>query len=215
MLRNIGKIDPTDVHDTIAANGYQAAVKAITTRTPEEIIDAVEASGLRGRGGGGFPTGRKWRICRGVPGDQKFIICNGDEGDPGAFMDRSIMEGDPHRVLEGMIIGAYAIGASEARIYVRSEYPLAVKHLRIALEQARAMGLLGKNILGSGFDFDIKISKGGGAFVCGEVTALMPFAGGQTGEPVPRTSLSGPTRSLGQAYGDQQRGNLGQHPGNH
>ncbi|MGA7564432.1 MAG: NAD(P)H-dependent oxidoreductase subunit E [Desulfobaccales bacterium] len=186
VLSNIGKIDPTDVHDTIAVNGYQAAVKAITTQTPDEIIDDVEASGLRGRGGGGFPTGRKWRICRGVPGDQKFIICNGDEGDPGAFMDRSIMEGDPHRVLEGMIIGAYAIGASEARIYVRSEYPLAVKHLGIAIEQARAMGLLGKNILGKGFDFDIKISKGGGAFVCGEETALIRSVEGDIGEPVPR-----------------------------
>ncbi len=186
VLSNIGKIDPTDVHDTIAVNGYQAAVKAITTLTPEEIINAVEASGLRGRGGGGFPTGRKWRLCRGVPGDQKFIICNGDEGDPGAFMDRSIMEGDPHRVLEGMIIGAYAIGASQAHIYVRSEYPLAVKHLLIAIEQARAMGLLGKNILGAGFDFDIKISKGGGAFVCGEETALIRSVEGDIGEPVPR-----------------------------
>ncbi|MGO9621442.1 MAG: NAD(P)H-dependent oxidoreductase subunit E [Desulfobaccales bacterium] len=186
VLSNIGKIDPTDVHDTIAVNGYQAAVKALTTQTPDEIINAVEASGLRGRGGGGFPTGRKWRICRGVPGDQKFIICNGDEGDPGAFMDRSIMEGDPHRVLEGMIIGAYAIGASQAHIYVRSEYPLAIKHLLIALEQARAMGLLGKNILGTGFDFDIKISKGGGAFVCGEETALIRSVEGDIGEPVPR-----------------------------
>ena len=180
VLNNIGKIDPTDVHDTIAVNGYQAAVKALTTQTPDEIINAVEASGLRGRGGGGFPTGRKWRSCRDVPGDQRFIICNGDEGDPGAFMDRSIMEGDPHRVLEGMLIGAYAIGASQGFIYVRAEYPLAVKHLRIAIEQARAMGFLGKNILGSGFDFDIKINKGGGAFVCGESTALMASLGRQT-----------------------------------
>ncbi len=183
VLNNIGKIDPTDVHDTIAVNGYQAAVQALTTLTPDEIINAVEASGLRGRGGGGFPTGRKWRSCKAAPGDQRFIICNGDEGDPGAFMDRSIMEGDPHRVLEGMIIGAYAIGASQGFIYVRAEYPLAVKHLTIALEQARSMGLLGKDILGTGFDFDIKINRGGGAFVCGESTALMASLEGKPGEP--------------------------------
>ena len=186
VLGNIGKIDPTEVRDTIVAGGYQALAKTLAGLTPEEVIEAVAASGLRGRGGGGFPTGRKWRICREVPGEVKYIICNGDEGDPGAFMDRSIMEGDPHRVLEGMIIGAYAIGARHGVIYVRGEYPLAVKHLGIALKQARALGLLGKNILGAGFDFDITISKGGGAFVCGEETALIRSVQGDIGEPVPR-----------------------------
>ena len=154
--------------------------------SPEAVIDAVERSGLRGRGGGGFPTGRKWRLCRQVPGDVKYLICNGDEGDPGAFMDRAVMEGDPHAVLEGMIIGAYAIGATQGYIYVRHEYPLAVKRLALAIDQAREAGLLGANILGSGFSFDVKISKGAGAFVCGEETALIASMEGDIGEPHPR-----------------------------
>ena len=189
VLKNIGKIDPTDMRDTIAVGGYEALAKALTTMTPGEVIDAVEASGLRGRGGGGFPSGRKWRIAaenlKKNPGPM-YIVGNGDEGDPGAFMDRTIMEGDPHAVLEGMIIGAYAMGATQGFIYVRLEYPVAIRHLTIALEQARNLGLLGKNILGSGFDFDIQINRGAGAFVCGEETALIASLDGRIGEPIPR-----------------------------
>lgn len=182
-LRNNGRIDPTNIKDYLAAEGYAALAKALTTMTPEQIITEVEKSGLRGRGGGGFPTGRKWRSCRQAPGKIHYLVCNGDEGDPGAFMDRSIMEGDPHSVLEGMIIAAYAIGASQGYIYVRHEYPLAVTHLSIALQQAREYGFLGQNILGSGFDFDIRINRGGGAFVCGESSALMASLEGRPGEP--------------------------------
>ena len=189
VLKNIGKIDPTDMRDTIAVGGYEALAKALTTMTPGEVIDAVEASGLRGRGGGGFPSGRKWRIAaenlKKNPGPM-YIVGNGDEGDPGAFMDRTIMEGDPHAVLEGMIIGAYALGATQGFIYVRLEYPVAIRHLTIALEQARNLGLLGKNILGSGFDFDIQINRGAGAVVCGEETALIASLDGRIGEPIPR-----------------------------
>ncbi|MGQ9695042.1 MAG: NADH-ubiquinone oxidoreductase-F iron-sulfur binding region domain-containing protein [Thermodesulfobacteriota bacterium] len=182
-LRNNGRIDPTDIRDYLAADGYAALAKALTSMTPEQIITEVEKAGLRGRGGGGFPTGRKWRSCRQAPGKIHYLVCNGDEGDPGAFMDRSIMEGDPHSVLEGMIIAAYAIGAAQGYIYVRHEYPLAVTHLSIALQQARAYGFLGQNILGSGFDFDIRINRGGGAFVCGESSALMASLEGRPGEP--------------------------------
>ena len=150
---------------------------------PEQIIDEIKASGLRGRGGAGFPTGKKWEDCRNAPGDIKYIICNCDEGDPGAYMDRSLLEGNPHSVLEGMIIGAYAIGGSHGYIYVRHEYPLACKNAEIAITQARKAGLLGKNILGSGFSFDVEIAKGGGAFVCGESTALIASIEGRVGEP--------------------------------
>jgi NADP-reducing hydrogenase subunit HndC len=186
VLRNIGNIAPTDIRDTIAVGGYQGLAKALTTMTPEEIIATVEASGLRGRGGGGFPTGRKWRSA--TENAQKnpgpvYVIGNGDEGDPGAFMDRTLMEGDPHAVLEGMTIGAYALGAQQGYIYVRLEYPLAVRHLQVAIEQARSLGLLGQNILGSGFNFDIQINRGAGAFVCGESTALMASIEGKPGEP--------------------------------
>lgn len=189
VLKNIGKIDPTDIRDTIAVGGYEALAKALTTMTPEEIVDAVSASGLRGRGGGGFPTGRKWRSA--VTAAQKspgvvYVICNGDEGDPGAFMDRTIMEGDPHAVLEGMIIGAYAVGSHTGYIYVRTEYPIAVQNLSLAIEQARQLGMLGKNILGTGFDFDIQINRGAGAFVCGESTALFTSIEGKPGEPRPK-----------------------------
>ena len=150
---------------------------------PEEIIDTVKRSGLRGRGGGGFPTGLKWEFCRKAAGDTKYLICNADEGDPGAFMDRSVLEGDPHSVLEGMIIAAYAIGANQGYIYVRAEYPLAVKHLKIAINQARERDFLGKNILGTGFDFDIDLKQGAGAFVCGEETALIASIEGERGMP--------------------------------
>jgi len=183
VLAGNGVIDPTNIEDYISIGGYSALAKALTEMTPEQIIDEVEKSGLRGRGGGGFPTARKWRSCHEAEGEMKFVICNGDEGDPGAFMDRSIMEGNPHSVLEGMIIGAYAIGASQGYIYVRNEYPLAVEHLTRAIEQSREWGFLGENIFGSGFHFDIRINRGGGAFVCGESTALIASLEGRAGEP--------------------------------
>ena len=185
-LRNSGKIDPSNIEEYIAADGYTALAKALNMK-PEQIIEEIKKSGLRGRGGGGYPTGRKWESTRKAEGKVKYIICNGDEGDPGAFMDRSVMEGDPHTVLEGMIIAAYAISSGKAPasgyIYVRHEYPLAVKNLTKAIEQAREYGLLGKNIMGSGFDFDIRINRGGGAFVCGESSALMRSLEGKVGEP--------------------------------
>ena len=177
-----GHIRPDHIEDYIGYGGYEALEKALKME-PDEIIDMIERSGLRGRGGGGFPTGKKWRTCRDAHGDPKYIICNADEGDPGAYMDRSLLEGNPHRVLEGMIIGAHAIGSNEGYIYVRDEYPLAVKNVNIAIGQAREKGFLGKNILGSGFGFDIKVSRGGGAFVCGESTALMASLEGKVGEP--------------------------------
>jgi NADH:ubiquinone oxidoreductase subunit F (NADH-binding)/(2Fe-2S) ferredoxin/Pyruvate/2-oxoacid:ferredoxin oxidoreductase delta subunit len=186
ILRRLDAIEPTSLDDYLALGGYQSLQKVFGRMSPEAVIDAVERSGLRGRGGGGFPTGRKWRFCRGTPGVVKYIICNGDEGDPGAFMDRAVMEGDPHAVLEGMIIGGYAIGAGQGYIYVRHEYPLAVKRLNLAIDQARKAGLLGADILGSGFSFDVKLSKGAGAFVCGEETALIASVEGDIGEPHPR-----------------------------
>lgn len=181
-MRRIGQIDPADIDDAIAHGAYAGLVKALAM-TPEEVIAEVAAAGLRGRGGAGFATARKWKSCRAATGERKFILCNGDEGDPGAFKDRSIMEGDPHSVLEGMVIGGWAVGAHEGIIYVRDEYPLAVVHLTLAIAQARDRGLLGSNILGSGFDFDIRISRGGGAFVCGESSALMRSLEGKVGEP--------------------------------
>jgi NADH-quinone oxidoreductase subunit F len=176
-------LDPTRIEDYLAVGGYKALAKALFHLSPEEVIEEVKRAGLRGRGGGGFPAGRKWESCRQAHGDVKYLICNCDEGDPGAYMDRSLMEGNPHRVLEGMIIGAYAIGAHEGYVYVRHEYPLAVENVGIAIEQAHTMGFLGENILGSGFDFDVKISKGGGAFVAGESTALMASIEGYVAEP--------------------------------
>jgi NADH:ubiquinone oxidoreductase subunit F (NADH-binding)/(2Fe-2S) ferredoxin len=181
--RNCGYIDPANIDEYIARGGYFSLQKVLSSMQPEEIIEEVIQSGLRGRGGGGFPTGYKWQSCRRAAEEIKYVICNGDEGDPGAYMDRSVMEGDPHSVIEGMIIGAYAIGAHEGYIYVRDEYPLAVDSLSLAISQARECGLLGKNILNSGFDFDIKIGKGAGAFVCGESTALMASLEGRAGEP--------------------------------
>ena len=181
--RNCGYIDPANIDEYIARGGYFSLQKVLSSMQPEEIIEEVIQSGLRGRGGGGFPTGYKWQSCRRAPEEIKYVICNGDEGDPGAYMDRSVMEGDPHSVIEGMIIGAYAIGAHEGYIFVRDEYPLAVDALSLAISQARECGLLGKNILKSGFDFDIKIGKGAGAFVCGESTALMASLEGRAGEP--------------------------------
>jgi len=185
-LQNKGMINPEDIEDYIARDGYFAAAKALLEMSPEDIIKEIKNSGLRGRGGAGFPTGLKWELCAKVHSPIKYILCNGDEGDPGAYMDRSIMEGDPHVVLEGMIIGARAIGASKGYIYVRAEYPLAVKMLQRAIEQAREYGFLGENILGSGFNFDIEIYRGAGAFVCGEETALMRSIEGKRGMPIPR-----------------------------
>jgi len=186
VLKNCGFIDPTKIEEFIARGGYEGAKKAITAMTSEQIIDEVKKSGLRGRGGAGFPTGMKWQFCKNSPGNEKYIICNADEGDPGAFMDRSVLEGDPHSVIEGMLIGAFAIGATHGYIYCRAEYPLAVEHLNIAIEQATERGFLGKNIFGSGFDLEIIVKEGAGAFVCGEETALMNSIEGKRGMPNPR-----------------------------
>jgi NADH-quinone oxidoreductase subunit F len=183
ILGDNALIDPTEIFDYFSIGGYLSFLKVLENLTPEEVIGVVTKSGLRGRGGAGFPTGKKWEIARRVPGDIKYIICNADEGDPGAYMDRSLLEGNPHRVLEGMMIGAYAIGAAEGHVYVRDEYPLAVENVTLAISQARRMGLLGKKILGSKFNFDIHISKGAGAFVCGEETALIASIEGRVGEP--------------------------------
>lgn len=182
-LRNVGRVDPLDLADYIAHGGYEGFFKAITNMKPEEVIDEIKKSGLRGRGGGGFPTGQKWNTAASIESDIRYVICNGDEGDPGAFMDCSIMEGDPHAIIEGMLICAYAVGASSGYIYVREEYPRALRHLHLALDQARSAGLLGNNIAGTGFSFDIKINRGAGAFVCGESTALMQSVEGKVGEP--------------------------------
>jgi len=182
-LANRGLIDPENIDEYIALGGYQGLRKALLAMSPEGIIAEIKASGLRGRGGAGFPTGRKWELARAVAGEEKYVICNGDEGDPGAFMDRSIVESDPHCVLEGMTIGARAIGASQGFLYIRAEYPLALERLTQAMEQARSYGLLGEDILGSGFDFDITVSKGAGAFVCGEETSLIGSLEGLLPEP--------------------------------
>ncbi|MCK5434716.1 MAG: NADH-quinone oxidoreductase subunit NuoF [Dehalococcoidales bacterium] len=186
VLRKCGIIDPTNVSHYIVRDGYSALSKVLTTMTSEQVIETVEGSGLRGRGGAGFPTGRKWRLVRNNPGDIKYLVCNGDEGDPGAFMDRAVLEGDPHSVLEGMLIAAYAIGAKVGYIYVRAEYPIAVEHLKVAISQAEELGFLGKNILDSEFNFEIRLKEGAGAFVCGEETALLMSVEGKRGMPRPR-----------------------------
>ena len=185
-LRNCGVIDPENIDEYIAFDGYQALAKALTEMTPEEVIQVVLDSGLRGRGGAGFPTGKKWQFARATKAEHKYFVCNADEGDPGAFMDRSLLEGDPHAILEAMAIGGYAIGADEGWIYVRAEYPIAVKRLEKAIAQAHEYGLLGENIFGTGFNFDIHIRLGAGAFVCGEETALMASIEGKRGEPRPK-----------------------------
>ncbi|MFC1494967.1 NADH-ubiquinone oxidoreductase-F iron-sulfur binding region domain-containing protein [Thermodesulfobacteriota bacterium] len=186
LLAQNRRIDPCSIQDYIAIGGYSALAKTLGRIKPQKVIDEISASGLRGRGGGGFPTGRKWAGCREAPSDEKYVICNADEGDPGAYMDRCILEGNPHLVLEGMIIGAWAVGANQGHVYVRNEYPLAVEHARAAVKQAREYGLLGKNILESPFSFDVEIARGGGAFVCGESTALMSSLEGKVGEPRPK-----------------------------
>ena len=186
VLRNCGVIDPDNIEEYIAMDGYAALGKVLTEMTPEEVIKVVSDSGLRGRGGGGFPTGRKWALCAPNKADQKYVVCNADEGDPGAFMDRSILEGDPHCIIEAMTICGYAVGATKGYVYVRAEYPIAVTRLQKAIDDAKAYGLLGKNIFDSGFDFDLEIKLGAGAFVCGEETALMTSIEGNRGEPRPR-----------------------------
>ncbi len=185
VLSNCGVIDPTSIEEYVANGGYQALKKALGT-VREELCDSVEKSGLRGRGGGGFPTGTKWKLSLKNPADQKYLICNADEGDPGAYMDRAVIEGDPHRLLEGMGIAAYGIGATKAYVYIRAEYPLAIERLMIAIDEAKKHGFLGENILGSGFDLEIYVKKGAGAFVCGEETALIHSIEGKRGEPRPR-----------------------------
>ncbi len=185
-LRNCGKINPDDINEYIARDGYKAIGKVLTEYTPEQVVNVIKKSGLRGRGGGGFPTGLKWELTRKSPGDIKYVICNADEGDPGAFMDRSILEGDPHSVLEAMAIAGYAIGARQGFVYVRAEYAVAVDRLSTAVKQAKELGLLGKNLFGTGFDFDVDLRLGAGAFVCGEETALITSIEGNRGEPRPR-----------------------------
>jgi len=185
LSRNL-MVDPCSIEDYIVAGGYSALTKVLSGMAPEEVIKEITLSGLRGRGGGGFPTGHKWSECQEASGDEKYVICNADEGDPGAYMDRAVLEGNPQLVLEGMMIGAWAIGAQKGYVYVRNEYPLAVEHSRIAVEQARELGLLGDNILGSSFSFDVDIARGGGAFVCGESTALVDSLEGKVGEPRPK-----------------------------
>jgi NADH:ubiquinone oxidoreductase subunit F (NADH-binding)/(2Fe-2S) ferredoxin/Pyruvate/2-oxoacid:ferredoxin oxidoreductase delta subunit len=186
VLRNCGKIDPHNIEEYIAEDGYQALANALTTSTPEQVIDEVMRSGLRGRGGAGFPAARKWQLCRQVPDNPKYLTCNADEGDPGAFMNRRVLESDPHSVVEGMIIAAYAIGASMGYVYCRAEYPIAVANLNVAIEQAREFGFLGNNIFGTDFSFDLEVRMGAGAFVCGEETALIASIEGKRGEPRPR-----------------------------
>ena len=183
-LANCGYIDPEQIEEYIAVGGYEAIGKAITELTPQQVIDIVVESGMRGRGGGGFPTGMKWQFCRDSQGEKKFVICNGDEGDPGAFMDRSLLEGDPHKVLEGMMLAAYAVGAEKGYFYIRAEYPLAIRRVRNAIKQAHEHGLLGENIFASGFSFDAEVRTGAGAFVCGEETALIESIAGRRGQPI-------------------------------
>ncbi len=186
VLANCGAINPEEIDEYIASGGYEGLMKALTTMTPDEVISEVKESGLRGRGGGGFPTGMKWGFAQASVNKKKYIVCNADEGDPGAFMDRSVLEGDPHKILEGMAIAGYAIGSDEGYIYVRAEYPLAIKRLRIAIEQAEKLGCLGENIFGTGFNFTLHIKEGAGAFVCGEETALIASIEGRRGMPRPR-----------------------------
>ena len=185
-LRNCGAIDPENINEYFATDGYQALARVLSSMTPDQVIDTIKASGLRGRGGGGFPTGTKWALAKANEDDQKYVCCNADEGDPGAFMDRSILEGDPHVLIEAMAIAGYAIGATKGFVYVRAEYPIAVHRLQIAIDQAKERGLLGSDILGTGFEFDLEIRLGAGAFVCGEETALMTSIEGKRGEPRPR-----------------------------
>ena len=203
VLENSGHIDPEKIEDYIARDGYKALVTALTEMTPNDVIHRITESGLRGRGGGGYPTGLKWGTVAKASGDMKYVICNGDEGDPGAFMDRSVLESDPQRVLEGMAIAAYAVGASKGFIYVRAEYPLAVSRLTAAMRDARRLGLLGNSICDTPFSFDVEIRLGAGAFVCGEETALIASIEGKRGTPRPRPPYPAVSGSVGQTDADQ------------
>ncbi|MBP1659902.1 MAG: nuoF, partial [Candidatus Aminicenantes bacterium] len=214
VLRNRGRIDPEKIEEYIAFDGYEAMAKALTGMTPQEIIDEILFSGLRGRGGAGFPTGKKWAAAAKEKATPKYLICNGDEGDPGAFMDRSVLEADPHAVLEGMVIGAKAIGASKGFVYIRHEYPLALKRMEIAIAQARDNGLLGQDILGSGFDFDLEIVQGAGAFVSGEESALIASVEGRIAMPRQRPPYPA-QKGLWGKHGHQQRRDLGHGPQHH
>ena len=208
-LRNCGFIDPENIEEYIARDGYQALADALTKSTPEEVIEKVKASGLRGRGGAGFPTGKKWEFSRSYQSDEKYVVCNADEGDPGAFMDRSIMEGDPNSIVEAMTICGYCIGSHNGLIYIRAEYPLAVHRIQVAIEQAREYGFLGKDILGTGFDFDIEIRYGAGAFVCGEETALIHSMEGKRADT--QAAFPRRIRILGQADQREQRRDAGEY----
>ena len=210
VLRNCGIIDPEDMDHYLARDGYKAIEKCLSMPW-QDVLEIVKNSGLRGRGGAGFPTWRKWLFCRETESDERYLICNADEGDPGAFMNRSLIEGDPHALLEGMLIAAYTIGATKGYIYIRAEYPLAIERLKRAITEMRELRLLGENILGSDFSFDIKIKEGAGAFVCGEETALMASIEGKRGMPRTRPPFPAVSGSVGQADRHQQRGNPG-HP---
>ena len=203
-LKNCGVINPEEIDEYIAFDGYKALEKVLKEMTPDEVIDVVKSSGLRGRGGAGFPTGKKWELTKANESNQKYVVCNADEGDPGAFMDRSILEGDPHSVLEAMEIAGFAIGANKGFIYVRAEYPIAVKRLQIAIDQARDYGILGKNIFGTGFDFDIEIRLGAGAFVCGEETALLESIEGKRGQPRVKPPYPAQSRFMGKTNSYKQ-----------
>ncbi len=215
VLANSGRMDPERLVDYIAAGGYQSLAYAITEMTPQEVVEEIKSAGLRGRGGAGYPTGLKWELVARQPSETKYIVCNADEGDPGAFMDRSVLEGDPHRVLEGMAIAAYAVGAEQGYIYVRGEYGLAIQRLQTAIKQAERERLLGDRILETGFQFRIDIRIGAGAFVCGEETALIASIEGTRGQPRPRPPYPPRTRPVGQADADQQRRDLRQHRPHH
>ena len=211
LLGASGLLDPTSIDDSIALGGYSAFVKALELG-PEAVLEQVKRSGLRGRGGAGFPTGRKWEACRRADGDLKYVVCNADEGDPGAFMDDALLEGDPHSVIEGMLIGAYAIGARDGYVYVRQEYPVAVDRITRAIEQARGLGLLGEHVLGSDFSFDFRVIRGGGAFVCGEESADDGLARGPPRRAAPAAALPGGSRPVGSTHQRQQRRDVGQRP---
>ncbi len=203
IFANNSKLNPKSIEDYIALGGYRALTKALFEMTPEEVLAEVDRADLRGRGGGGFPAGRKWKTCRKAPGEPKYVIVNCDEGDPGAYMDRGLMEENPHSVLEGLIIGAYAIGSHQGFVYVRQEYPLAVENLEIALKQAEEYGFLGEDILGSGFNFKVTIHRGAGAFVSGESSALMTAIEGKVGEPRPKYIRTASQGNLGKAFQPQ------------
>ncbi len=198
VLRNCGNIDPLNIEDYISEDGYLALAQVLAELTPEETLDIVKNSGLRGRGGAGFSVGRKWELARNATGNPKYLTCNADEGDPGAFMNRRVLEGDPHSVLEGMIIAGFVIGAERGYIYCRAEYPVAVRNLNIAIQQAHEFGFLGENILGTGFNFDLEVRQGAGAFVCGEETALIASIEGKRGEPRPRPGCFWPVGKTNQ-----------------